>query len=45
MKVLVINVGSTSMKYDLYEMDTEQSLSGGHIEPLGASAAARQRGP
>ncbi len=32
MKVLVVNVGSTSVKYDLYEMDTEQSLARGAIE-------------
>lgn len=44
MKVLVINVGSTSLKYDLYEMDTEQSLARGRIERLGASDAAHVHG-
>ena len=29
MRVLCINVGSTSVKYDLYEMDTETPLAGG----------------
>jgi acetate kinase len=32
MKVLVFNVGSTSVKYDLYEMDSEQSLERGRLE-------------
>lgn len=32
MKVLVVNVGSTSIKYDLFEMDTEQSLARGKVE-------------
>jgi len=31
-KVLVINVGSTSLKYDFYEMDTEASLARGNLE-------------
>jgi acetate kinase len=31
-KILVINVGSTSVKYDLYEMDHEQSLARGTIQ-------------
>jgi acetate kinase len=31
MKVLVLNAGSTSLKYDLYEMDTESSLARGNI--------------
>ena len=39
MKILVINVGSTSVKYDLYEMDTEARLANGTIERIGASAA------
>jgi len=32
MKVLVVNVGSTSVKYDHYEMDTERSLARGVLE-------------
>jgi acetate kinase len=39
MKVLVINVGSTSVKYDLYEMDTEDSLARGRVERVGTDAA------
>ena len=35
MKVLVVNVGSTSIKYDLYEMDTETALAGGSVERVG----------
>jgi acetate kinase len=44
MKVLVINVGSTSVKYDLYEMDTEDSLARGRVERVGTDAAEHVRG-
>jgi acetate kinase len=37
MKVLVLNVGSTSVKYNLYEMDTEARLATGHVERVGTS--------
>ena len=36
MKVLVINVGSTSVKYNLYEMDTEATLARGAVERVGS---------
>src|SRR5689334_11869996 len=39
MKVLVINVGSTSIKYHLYEMDTEEVLAGGVVERVGSQGA------
>jgi acetate kinase len=39
MKVLVINVGSTSIKYQLYEMDTEAILAGGVVERVGSEGA------
>jgi acetate kinase len=39
MKVLVLNAGSTSLKYDLYEMDTEASLARGVVERIGGAAA------
>jgi acetate kinase len=39
MKVLVINVGSTSVKYQLYEMDTETTLARGGVERVGSDAA------
>jgi acetate kinase len=43
MKVLVINVGSTSVKYDVYDMNTEERLAHGLVEgttsPAGVSAA------
>lgn len=35
MKVLIINVGSTSLKYKLYEMPEENILSAGRIEGIG----------
>lgn len=39
MKILVINVGSTSVKYHLYEMDTETVLAGGAVERVGSPQA------
>lgn len=39
MKVLVVNVGSTSVKYNLYEMDTEARLAVGKAERMGTSDA------
>ncbi len=38
MKVLVLNAGSTSLKYDLYEMDHEASLARGRVERIGGAA-------
>ncbi|MBK9034771.1 MAG: acetate/propionate family kinase [Myxococcales bacterium] len=43
MKILVVNVGSTSVKYDLYEMDTEQSLARGRVERIGTAGAVHVR--
>jgi len=39
MKVLVVNVGSSSIKYNLYEMDTEEALAGGAVERVGSPEA------
>ncbi|MFO0624158.1 MAG: acetate/propionate family kinase [Polyangiales bacterium] len=39
MKVLVLNAGSTSVKYNLYEMDTEARLASGRVERIGGEAA------
>jgi acetate kinase len=39
MKVLVVNVGSTSVKYNLYEMDTEAKLATGVVERVGTPNA------
>lgn len=36
MKILICNVGSTSLKYRLFEMDTEQTLASGGVERVGA---------
>ncbi|HLL21896.1 MAG TPA: acetate kinase, partial [Kofleriaceae bacterium] len=44
MNVLVINAGSTSLKYDVYDMDTEASLARGTIERMGTASAAHVRG-
>jgi acetate kinase len=39
MRVLVLNVGSTSVKYNLYEMDTEGRLAQGRVERVGTDSA------
>ena len=39
MKVLVPNLGSTSLKYQLLEMDDEQALARGRIERIGSQEA------
>ncbi|MEZ4394548.1 MAG: acetate/propionate family kinase [Polyangiales bacterium] len=39
MKVLVLNAGSTSVKYNLYEMDTEARIATGRVERIGGDAA------
>ena len=36
MKILVINAGSSSMKYQLIDMDTEQFIAKGNCERIGA---------
>lgn len=36
MQVLVINCGSSSIKYDLFQMETERSLARGLIEAIGS---------
>jgi acetate kinase len=38
MKVLVLNAGSTSVKYNLYDMDTEVPLASGRVERIGGAA-------
>ena len=39
MKILVLNTGSTSVKFHLYEMDTEAVLASGGVERLGTAEA------
>jgi len=39
MKILVLNAGSTSLKYQLYEMDTEARLASGRVERVGTDGA------
>ncbi|MEZ4368931.1 MAG: acetate/propionate family kinase [Kofleriaceae bacterium] len=39
MKVLVLNAGSTSLKYHLYDMDTEAALTAGRVERVGTASA------
>ncbi len=38
MKVLVLNAGSSSIKYRLFGMPQQQTLASGHIEEIGAPA-------
>jgi len=38
MRVLVVNAGSTSLKYKLYDMATEAALATGQIERIGGAA-------
>ena len=35
MKILVINAGSSSLKYQLIDMDNEQMLAKGNCEKIG----------
>ena len=43
MNVLVLNAGSTSLKYDVYDMDTEASLKRGVVERMRDIGAALQQ--
>ena len=40
MKILVANLGSTSFKYRLFDMDTEQQLARGGVERIGSAQSA-----
>jgi acetate kinase len=42
MKVLVANLGSTSFKYRLFDLDTETELAQGGVERIGAAESACQ---
>ncbi|MBD3291361.1 MAG: acetate kinase, partial [Armatimonadia bacterium] len=39
MNVLVVNAGSSSLKYELYDMDEERSLAKGLCERVGGAGA------
>ena len=39
MKILVVNCGSSSIKYKLYEMDDKSVLAAGGIEKIGLEGA------
>ena len=41
MKILVANLGSTSFKYQLLDMDTECRLAKGSIERIGSPSFPR----
>lgn len=40
MKVLVVNAGSSSLKYQLFDMDTETVLAKGICERIGTGSPA-----
>lgn len=42
MKVLVINCGSSSLKYQLFDMQTEKSLAKGICEAIGTNASRKK---
>ena len=39
MKILVINTGSSSIKYQLFDMDRDQALATGTVEKIGESTS------
>jgi acetate kinase len=44
MQVLVINSGSSSVKFELFEMDPERSILAGEVERIGEAGGARDHG-
>jgi acetate kinase len=44
MQVLVLNCGSSSLKYAIFEIESEKVLTKGLIERIGSSAASLKRG-
>ena len=40
MKIFVLNVGSTSVKYHLFDMDTEATLASGIVDRVGKPGAS-----
>ena len=45
MKVLVVNAGSSSLKYQLFDMDTETVLAKGICERIGTGSPAGEPVP
>ena len=43
MKILVINAGSSSLKYQLIDMETEQLMAKGLCERIGIDVRMRDR--
>ena len=39
MKILVLNSGSSSLKYQLIDMETEETLTSGYYERVGSDKA------
>ena len=45
MKILVLNCGSSSIKYQLIDMETEQALAKGNVARIGMSASVLTHKP
>ena len=45
MKILVINCGSSSLKYQLYNMDNNEVLAKGLVERIGIEGSNLQHTP
>ena len=43
MKILVVNAGSSSLKYQLFDMDTGHVLAKGNCERIGAGGAVTHK--
>lgn len=43
MQILVLNCGSSSVKYHLFDMETEQEVAGGLVERIGQEVADHQQ--
>jgi acetate kinase len=45
MKILVINCGSSSIKYQLFDMEDEVAMVSGLAERIGGLVSPRERSP
>ena len=44
MKILIVNAGSSSLKYQLIDMDNEQTLAKGLVERIGMAENGKVNG-
>lgn len=45
MKILVVNAGSSSLKYQLFDMETEKALAKGNCERIGIDGVLTHKRP